>query len=318
MSPNTIMPANNKALSPVRQFLVDHPEVQTFEVVITDLNGILRGKWLPRSAIDKVLDGKLKMSLTSLSADVWGRDVPILCRQTGDGDGICVAVEQSIRLLPWLERPTAQLMLQLNTEAGVPWGYDSRVILKRVVDRFKKLGLTPVCAPELEFYLLPEERQADGTPRIPSTRANGTLNLGGQLLSTEVMQEQAVLLHEMRAACELMKLPLEGLVKELAPSQYELNIEYVDDPMLAADHAQMLKQTVKSVAQKSPPHCQLHGQTVRRPGREWIPHARECAGCQGQKYLRRRHGARQRYDAPCHRRLVANHGRLHADFCAAQ
>jgi glutamine synthetase len=242
------MPANSKALSPVRQFLVDHPEVQTFEVVITDLNGILRGKWLPRSAIDKVLDGKLKMSLTSLSADVWGRDVPILCRQTGDGDGICVALEKSIRLLPWLERPTAQLMLQLNTEAGVPWGYDSRVILQRVVDRFKKLGLTPVCAPELEFYLLPEDRQPDGTPRIPSTRANGTLNLGGQLLSTEVMQEQAVLLHEMRAACELMKLPLEGLVKELAPSQYELNLEHVDDPLLAADHGQMLKQTVKSVA----------------------------------------------------------------------
>jgi hypothetical protein len=46
-SPDIIMPANSKALSPVRQFLADHPEVQTFEVVITDLNGILRGKWLP-------------------------------------------------------------------------------------------------------------------------------------------------------------------------------------------------------------------------------------------------------------------------------
>ena len=31
------------------------------EVVLTDLNGILRGKWLPVSAIQKVLDGKFKM-----------------------------------------------------------------------------------------------------------------------------------------------------------------------------------------------------------------------------------------------------------------
>ncbi len=133
-------------------------------------------------------------------------------------------------------------MLQLNTEEGTPWGYDPRVILQRVCKRFEALGLTPVCAPELEFYLLPEDRQADGTPRIPATRANGTCTIGGQLYSTEVMQEQAVLLHEMREACELMQLPLEGLVKELAASQYELNLEYVDDPLLAADNAQMLKQ----------------------------------------------------------------------------
>lgn len=243
------MPENrDQANSPVRVFMDQHPEVQTFEVVLTDLNGILRGKWLPRASMEKVLNGKLKMSLTSLCADVWGRDVPILCRQTGDGDGICVALEDSIRLLPWLQRPTAQLMLQLNTEDGTPWGYDSRVILQRVCTRFKKLGLTPVCAPELEFYLLPEDRQADGTPRIPATRANGTCTIGGQLYSTEVMQEQAILLHEMRKACELMNLPLEGLVKELAASQYELNLEHVDDPLRAADNAQMLKQTVKGVA----------------------------------------------------------------------
>ena len=244
------MPDKSQALSPVRQFLADHPEVQTFEVVLTDLNGIFRGKWLPRSGIEKVLDGKLKMSLTSVSADIWGRDVPVLCRQTGDGDGICTALENSIRLLPWLDRPTAQLMLQLNTEDGQPWGFDPRVILQRVCKRYKKLGLTPVCAPELEFYLLPEDRQADGSPRIPATRANGISNIGGQLYSTEVMQEQAVLLHEMREACELMNLPLEGLVKELAASQYELNLEHVSDPLLAADNAQMLKQTVKSVARK--------------------------------------------------------------------
>lgn len=234
----------------VRDFLAAHPEVQTFEVVLTDLNGILRGKWIPRAGMDKVMDGKLKMSLTSVSADIWGRDVPILCRQTGDGDGVCVPLEQTIRILPWLKRPTAQLYLQLNTEDGTPWGYDPRVILQRVVKRFAEHGLTPVCAPELEFYLLLDKRLEDGTPQIPGTRANGNCTLGGQLYSTEVMQEQAELLHEIREACELMNLPLDGLVKELAASQFELNLEHVDDPLLAADNAQSLKQTIKAVARK--------------------------------------------------------------------
>lgn len=238
------------ALSPARAFLAAHPEVQSVEVVLTDLNGIFRGKWLPVSALDKVLDGKFKMSLTSVSADIWGRDVPALCTKTGDGDGICTALEESIRPLPWLERPTAQMLLQLNTEDGTPWGYDPRVILRTVCERYRALGLTPVCAPELEFYLLLEQRLPDGTPQIPDSRANGTCKIGGQLYSTEVMHEKAGLMHEIREACEAMGVPLEGLVKELAASQYELNLHHVPDPVAAADHAQFLKQAIKGVAKK--------------------------------------------------------------------
>ena len=51
---------DDKTDSPVRAFMAQHPEVQTFEVVLTDLNGILRGKWLPRAAMEKVLNGNFK------------------------------------------------------------------------------------------------------------------------------------------------------------------------------------------------------------------------------------------------------------------
>jgi glutamine synthetase len=159
-------------------------------------------------------------------------------------------VVESIRLLPWMERPTAQLMLQLNTEDGKPWGQDPRVVLKGVCERFEKMGLKPVCAPELEFYLLPEVRHEDGTPKIPVTHANGPCNIGGQIYSTEVMKEQAELLHEIRDVCEVMRIPLDGLVKELAPCQYEINLVHVDNPLLAADLAQLLKQVIKSVARR--------------------------------------------------------------------
>ena len=116
--------------SPVRDYLGRHPETETVEVVLTDLNGVYRGKWLPAEAIGKVLDGKFKMPLTSVTCDIWGRDVPALCRETGDGDGICTAIEESVRPLPWLQRPTAQLFLQLNTEDGAPWAFDPRVVLE--------------------------------------------------------------------------------------------------------------------------------------------------------------------------------------------
>ena len=241
---------DQRRTSPVREYLAQNPETETVEVVLSDLNGIYRGKWLPADGIDKVLEGKFKMPLTAVACDIWGRDVPALCRQTGDGDGICSAVEDSIRPLPWLERPTAQLFLQLNTEDGTPWEFDPRVVLKRVAERFDAHGLTPVCAPELEFYLFEEERDSEGRPVIPPSRVNGECRIGGQLYSTEIMHERAALMHEIRDHCERMRIPLDGLLKELAPGQYEINLHHVADPLAAADNAQLLKQAIKSVSRK--------------------------------------------------------------------
>lgn len=247
--------ANEESRQALARFFEQHPGIETVEVVLTDLNGVFRGKWLPADALDKVLGGQFKMPLTAVSPDIWGRDVPALCKRTGDGDGICEPVISSIRLLPWLSRPTAQLFLQLNTEDGAPWGFDPRVVLKNVFEKYRERGLTPVCAPELEFYLFREGRDADGRPRVAGTRVNGDCQIGGQLYSTELMHEQAALLHEIREACATMNVPLDGLLKELAPGQYELNLHHVDDPLQAADNAQLLKQVIKSVARK-------HGQVA--------------------------------------------------------
>jgi glutamine synthetase len=236
--------------SPVSRFLEDHPEIETLEVVLSDLNGIYRGKWLPAKSAGKVLEGQFKIPLTAVSPDIWGRDVRALCQQTGDGDGICEPVENSIRMLPWRPRPTAQLFLQLNTEDGTPWEFDPRVVLKNVFAMYRERGLTPVCAPELEFYLFEEGRDSAGKPKVPATRVNGNCRIGGQLYSTEVMQENAELMHEIRETCDLMAVPMDGLLKELSPGQFELNLHHVNDPLRAADNAQLLKQVIKSVAHK--------------------------------------------------------------------
>ena len=236
--------------SPVRKFLSERPEIRTVEAVLSDLNGIYRGKWLPLEAVEKLLSGQFKMPLTSVTPDVWGRDVDAICEVTGDGDGICTAVEESIRPLPWRERPAAQLFLQLNHEDGRPCGYDPRVVLGRVLGRYRALGLQPVCAPELEFSLFAEGRDRDGRPIVPPTRANAASRIGGQLYSMEVMDETAGLLHDIRDGCAELSVPLDGLLKELAPGQFELNLHHVDDALLAADNAQWLKQVIKSVARR--------------------------------------------------------------------
>ena len=57
-------------------------------------------------------------------------------------------------------------------------------------------------------------------------------------------------MHEIRESCDLMAVPQDGLLKELAPGQYEINLHHVDDPLAAADNAQLLKQVIKNVSRK--------------------------------------------------------------------
>lgn len=180
-----------------RSFLADNPDIEVIEALLIDLNGVHRGKWLPRHKLESVFEGGLKMALTGVTPDIWGRDVPALCARTGDGDGICVPTVRTLKRLPWLSRPTAQIYLHL-TDQGRPWGYDPRVVLSQLQQRFRDSGLTPVVAPELEFMLLSSERDADGIPQVPRTRINGRSKVGGQLYGTDMMHEFADVLHEMQ------------------------------------------------------------------------------------------------------------------------
>jgi len=232
-----------------KQFLADNPDIEVFEVLLVDLNGVLRGKWIPRAKFDSVLSNSIKMPLTAVTPDIWGRDVPALCHHTGDGDGIIIPDLGTLSRIPWLERPTAQVLCHLVDE-GEPWGFDPRVVLRNVQKRFEARGLRAVVAPELEFMLFGPGRDADGAPEIPGNRINGRRPVGGQLYSTDLMHEYSAVLHEMRESCDALDLGLETLVKELAPGQYELNQRHLDNPLRAADNAVMLKRVVKDVAAK--------------------------------------------------------------------
>jgi len=240
---------NEADIDVARKFLADNPDIEVIEALLVDLNGVHRGKWIPRHKLESVFAGEMRMALTGVTPDIWGRDVPALCAETGDGDGICVPTARTLKRLPWLARPTAQVYLQLTHE-GTPWGYDPRVVLDNIQQRFAARGLTAVVAPELEFMLLSSERDAHGIPLLPRTRIGGRSGIGGQLYGTDVMHEFADVLHEMRLACDAMELRLDTLVKELAPGQYELNQQHLGDALQAADNAQMLKRVIKGVAQK--------------------------------------------------------------------
>ena len=234
----------------LQAFLDAHPQIEIFEILLPDLCGGVRGKWVTRDKIHKILAGEVKLPLSSLAFDVWGRDAEAWVFDSGDGDGFCEPDIRTLVPVPWLARPTGQLLISMREVSGAICAYDSRFILRKLMGRLADLGLTPVVASEMEFYLLRDENDTLGRPvHTQVDRVGGTLGCG-QTYCIDTMEEMGDLMHAIRDASTVQRLPVDTLIKESAPSQYEINLYHCPDALLAADHAMMLQRAIKGVARQ--------------------------------------------------------------------
>lgn len=145
-----------------RQFLNDYPDITMVEALITDCNGVARGKWLPVQKLDAIEKQGLKLPKSALGLDVWGRDIPALAHANGDIDGYCHLVEGSLRpLLTERGVDQAQVLLSMFDKDGNPYMGDPRQVLQALVNRFTEKELRPCMAVELEFSLLPKPETSE-------------------------------------------------------------------------------------------------------------------------------------------------------------
>lgn len=239
-----------EASAALEAFLREHPRIDLFEVLLPDINGQLRGKWVTRENAAKVFTGGFKLPVSTLAFDIWGRDIGATVFEDGDADGVCVAHAGTLAPVPWLPRPTGQVLTSMGTVHATPYPGDPRTALSNVLARYAQLGLRPVVAAELEFYLFDLERGADGTPRHTQTASGGRALVGGQTYGISAMQDVAELMHGVREAAVAQGLPVDTLIAEAAPSQFEINLHHRDDALRACDEALLLKRAIKGVARK--------------------------------------------------------------------
>ena len=132
-------------------------------------------------------------------------------------------------------------MLSMFNADGSPYGGDPRHVLKKVLTRvISKLGWRPVVAAELEFSLVRCRRRL--SPSTPAPLPRGGSPVGGNTYDLDCTQSTPdAMLEDLRLACEVQDIPFDGVVKESAPSQYEINMQHVDNPVLAAKQILMMK-----------------------------------------------------------------------------
>lgn len=236
----------------IEEFLQHNPDIKMLEVLMPDMNGILRGKRIPRAEFRALFAGDVKCCGSMPLCNSAGEVILDIGAGTlgGDPDKLMFPIGNTLALIPWLKSATAQVLVSCANLDGSPCDYDPRNILRRALGFLHDLGLKPVVATELEFYLL--EQCDESTPRLKLGAIPGTnqKQSGTQYAMPEDLWDHDDFLEDVRKACELQHVPMTTVHSEFSPGQYEINLHHVDNPLVACDHAVLLKRIVKGVARQ--------------------------------------------------------------------
>ena len=237
-------------LSEPREFLDTHPDVRSIELLIPDLNGVLRGKRVERQALLKIYEDGLCLPGSLFGADISGDTAEStgLGFETGDMDQLCWPIAGTLAPVPWQDTPSAQLFMRMHELDGEPFFADPQNVLQRVLGLFHSLDLRPQVAVELEFYLLDRKRRAGGAPQPPLSPVNGERERSTQVYGMNELDDYRPLFEDIARTAEQQKIPAETAVAEYAPGQYEVNLKYQADASRACRHAILLKRLIKAIA----------------------------------------------------------------------
>ncbi|MDG1282963.1 MAG: glutamine synthetase family protein [Pseudorhodobacter sp.] len=233
----------------MKDWLRKHPEVRTIRVAAADLNGQARGKRIPARFADKAVKDGTRFPFSVLNLDIWGEDIddsPLVFEE-GDQDGVLRPTERGFMPMPWLEAPTALLPIWMFRENGQPYDGDPRQALAAVVARYKARGLTPVCAMELEFFLIDDSGK---TMQVPASPRSGKRRKAAETLSIRALDAFDTFFTDLYDACEAMDIPADTSTSETGLGQFEVNLMHSDDALRAADDAWLFKMLVKGLARR--------------------------------------------------------------------
>lgn len=231
-------------------FLAEHPDIHFIDLLIADMNGIVRGKRIDRSALLKAYEKGIALPASIFALNIQGTTVEEtgLGLEIGDADRICLPIPGTLNIEPWQKRPTGQLLMTMyELDRQTPFFADPRYVLQRVVERFTAMDLKVMAAFELEFYLIDQEN-ITGRPQPPRSPMSGKRPNSVQVYSIDDLDEYAEFLEDVIEAAHEQGIPADAIVAESAPGQFEVNLHHVDDPVKACDFNVLLKRVIKNVA----------------------------------------------------------------------
>ena len=217
------------------------------KLAVTDLDGVLRGKYVSREKFLAALEkgfGFCDVIFGWDSADeLYGED-SYTGWHTAFPDAWARIDPASCRMLP-LENQQSALFLAdfADSDASVVC---PRALLKRVLAQANSMGFSATAAAEFEFFMFQESPDSIAEKGFRNLQPMTPGNFGYSVLRNS---SHADLYHHLLEMARGMGMPLEGLHTETGPGVLEAAIAY-SDALRAADNAVLFKTFSKVLAQQ--------------------------------------------------------------------
>ncbi len=226
------------------------------ECLVPDLGGIARGKILPTDKFIKGLNEdshRLPQSIfiQTISGGYATEDdegLPPEVYNPTDIDVILRPDFNTIRIIPWYEDPTAQVICDAVNLNGSAVINSSRHVLRKILKMYDDLDYNPIVSPEVEFYLVKPNPDSDYPLEVP-TGQSGRQETGKQAFGIDAVNEFDNLFEDVYNYCEEQNIEIDTINHESGSAQMEINFQH-GDPLDLADQVFLFKRTLRQSAIK--------------------------------------------------------------------
>jgi glutamine synthetase len=207
-------------------------QVRWLRLQFTDILGVNKNVEVPASQFAKALRGDIMFDGSSIEGFVRIEESDMLLRPDFS----------TFRIFPWGEADArvARVICDITLPDGTPFAGDPRAMLKRQMERARKLGFTMMAGMEAEFFLF--KQGPDGAPTLSTNDVGSYFDLAPVDLGEDA--RRAIV-----AALEELGFEIEAAHHEVAPGQHEIDFRYAD-ALATADHLATFRFVVRHIARQ--------------------------------------------------------------------
>ncbi len=234
-----------KLPQPAQEYL-EGKRLDEVECIVSDLPGIARGKAVPAKKFDRqdyfhLPDSIFFQTITGGWGEAADEDEGFIER-----DMILIPDMETASAAPWTGDWTLQVIHDAYDRDKKPIHYSPRNVLKRVVKMYRDMGLEPVVAPEMEFYVT--ARNLDPAKKIePMMGRSGRPAAARQAYSMTAVDEFGPVIDDIYDFAEAQGFEIDGITQEGGAGQLEINLLH-GDPVKLADEVFYFKRLIRESA----------------------------------------------------------------------
>lgn len=225
-------------------------EIDTVLVSLSDMQGRLVGKRVTGKAFLDYVHKETHFCNYLYTVDFDMYTVPGFKSSswdTGYGDMTVIPDQNTIKILPWLEKTALILGDAFEHDGVTPLNYSTREILKQAILKANKMGFEPMIGSELEFFLFKQTYEEIYENNYKNLKETSWYIEDYMIFQTS---KEENFNQELRNSLMDSGVYVECTKGEAAPGQQEINVVYTDALNMADNHI-LIKNAVKEIAYKN-------------------------------------------------------------------